>query len=200
MSLTNSSRRFATGLRNVSGILNDCREHFEHQGYAVQAQETAAGGFISLTKGGLFETVAGLKTGLNITLTRVRGAIEVKMEVGIFGKQALPTAISVLVFWPVVIPQIYGLIQQNKLDTEAYSVIEDAIRYYERSDTGRGAGEFCPYCGSDIPAGSVFCDRCGRKVAEELVCPKCGTELPEGSAFCLKCGTKLSDTADADPE
>ena len=55
-------------------------------------------------------------------MTMLPGVMEVSMDVGVFGKQALPTAISTLVFWPVLIPQIYGLVQQNELDKEAYRV------------------------------------------------------------------------------
>jgi hypothetical protein len=164
MSLTNSSRKYATDLRDVSVIMSECAEHFEWRGYSVQTEKTTAGGFISLTKGGVFETIAGLKTGLNITITRIADGLEVKMEVGIFGKQILPTAIAVLVFWPVHIPQIFGLIQQNKLDEEAYSLIESSIRKHEPGRTKNHENEFCPYCGKDIPAGSVYCDRCGKKI------------------------------------
>ncbi len=110
MSLTNSSRKYATDLRDVSVIMSECAEHFEWRGYSVQTEKTTAGGFISLTKGGVFETIAGLKTGLNITITRIADDLEVKMEVGIFGKQSRPTAIAGLGFVPVHILQRFGRI------------------------------------------------------------------------------------------
>ncbi len=200
MSLTNSYKRFVTDLQSVNGIMDDCEQHFKMQGYSVQTEETATGGFISLTKGGLFETIAGMKTGLNITLIKTTGAIEVKMEVGVFGNQFLPTAMALLVFRPFLISQIYGLIQQDKLDVEAYSIIESSIRQNEKADVKKAMGDICPYCGKDLPEGSVFCIKCGKKVLDDFNCPKCGAKLSRESAFCHRCGVKLENAADVDPE
>ena len=191
MSLLNSKREFTTQVQDVNGIMDYCTDHFEAKGFTVNTEETASGGFISLTKGGIFRSISGMKTGLNITITRKPGAIEASMDVGIFGKQLLPSAISMLVFWPVLIPQIVGLVQQSSLDKEAYQIIGDAIHHLENSNSGRMIGSFCPFCGKSVEPDSVFCPNCGGKLSENKDCPNCGFELPSGTVFCPKCGTKV---------
>ena len=194
MALTDSSRIFSTQVQDIDGIMAYCKDYFEQRQYDVTVEKTLDGGFLSLTKGGLFRSISGMKTGLNITLTRMPGSICASMKVGLFGKQLVPTAIAMLVFWPVLIPQIYGLVQQSKLDTEAYNVIEVAIRQLENTvaaipeDTA-----FCVHCGKPMPADADFCTSCGKRVTEEnKTCANCGTELPDNFAFCPKCGTRAS--------
>ena len=116
------------------------------------------------------------------------------MKIGLFGKQLIPTAIAMLVFWPILIPQIYGLVQQSKLDTEAYNVIEAAIRQQEDAVASiPDHTMFYVFCGAAVPADAEFCTSCGKRVAqEESVCPQCGAEISGDFAFCPKCGTKVS--------
>lgn len=158
MGLKSTKREFPARLDDLSGVISHFTEHFEKKDFTVKTENIAGGVFISLTKGGIFKAVAGMKTGLNITLTQKPEAIEAAMEVGIFGKQAVATAITLLIAWPVIIPQIIGLIQQNKLDEEAYQVIEEGIRSCERM--------FCQYCGASVSSESIFCANCGKKIAE----------------------------------
>lgn len=193
MALKDSKKTFATNLKDSTKVANICAEHFRAKDYIVEVEKTATGSFLSLTKkGGTFKSISGMKTGLNITLTMLPGVMEVEMDVGIFGKQALPTAISALVFWPVLIPQIYGLVQQNELDKEAYRIIELGIRQVEGASPQKQSGKFCPECGMNIPDNSLFCPGCGKKVeeAKSICCPSCGEQLLPGSAFCSKCGAK----------
>ena len=52
----------------------------------------------------------------------------------------------------------------------------------------------CPDCGADLPAGALFCNNCGCKIAKEpevRSCANCGKPLPENSMFCAHCGTKV---------
>ena len=194
MALTDSSRIFQTQIQDMDGIMEYCKEYFERKGYNVTTEKSVVGGFISLTNGGIFKSISGMQTGLNITLTNMPGSIVAAMKIGIFGKQLIPTAISMLVFWPVLIPQIFGLVQQNKLDEEAYSVIEAAIRAQENfAENIPEDKAFCVYCGASMPADAEFCSACGKRVEEETPnCPNCGEELPENAAFCHKCGTRIS--------
>lgn len=186
MSLSDSFKKYAVKRANVADVAKQCAEHFEKKGYNVRLEDSLDGAFVSITKGGLFKSIAGMSTGLNITLVDNPQEIVVKMEVGIFGKQIIPSAISMLVFWPVLIPQVYGLIKQSNLDKEAYRTIEEAINYYEKSGPSRQVGManstggrpsgtgirtaggvqramvFCPYCGERNPAINKTCRGCGR--------------------------------------
>ena len=194
MALMDSKREFPAQIQDAAGVASYCARYFENKGYTVNVERTAAGAFISLTKGGIFKQISGMKTGLNITLTKKPGRLEVSMEVGIFGKQLLPSAISLLVFWPVLIPQIVGLIQQNKLDNEAYAVIENGIRYCENDSADGGStvgGSFCPYCGKKLPGDGALCPGCGKRYVDENVCPNCGANVREGASYCSRCGTKM---------
>ena len=67
----------------------------------------------------------------------------------------------------------------------------------------------CEHCGSIITSDSVFCNKCGGKIAprdftaigigtnqypaspSQNLCPTCGSLLVEGAAFCEKCGMKV---------
>ena len=69
---------------------------------------------ISIKKGDLFKAVLGLQTALKIRISLAH--VYVKAGVGIFGQQIIPTVLTVCVWWPFAIPQIWGMIQQNKLD------------------------------------------------------------------------------------
>lgn len=67
--------------------------------------------------------------------------------------------------------------------------------------------EFCPGCGSSIPLHSVFCNKCGYKVAEGIkeelsdigsetpaeqrACMNCGKGVEESQLFCVYCGTPV---------
>jgi hypothetical protein len=48
--------------------------------------------------------------------------------VGIFGQQAIPTAITLLVFWPVIIAQVWNMAQESNLDEEALGVAEESLK------------------------------------------------------------------------
>lgn len=49
---------------------------------------------------------------------------------------------------------------------------------------------FCQKCGGELSEDTLFCSKCGEKVAA-FRCPSCGKRLPEDSAFCTYCGAKI---------
>ena len=192
MALTNSKKFFQTEVKKVEAITDYFVRSFEAKGYTVSKEQTVDGQFISITKGGFFRSISGLKTGLNVILKQKPDGIEASLEVGIFGKQLIPTAISMLVLWPVLISQVVGMVQQNNLDKEAYQTIEEGIKACENQPVCKSmTGNFCPFCGENVPVGSVFCPSCGKKIENSNTCSNCGTVLPEGAAFCPKCGAKV---------
>ena len=57
-----------------------------------------------------------------------------------------------------------------------------------------GGGPHCTSCGTAVPAGSIFCPRCGAAVDAKpapRVCPNCRNEVPAGSKFCNNCGARM---------
>lgn len=168
MATFKSERFFKTDLKELGAVANRVQDHFEANGYAVLLEENALGYFISISKGGIFKAVLGMKTALNVEIRSLEGGISASAHVGIFGQQLLPSMISLFIAWPVLVTQITGLVKQSKLDDEALDVIEQSIRTME---AGAGSGDdgngFCTACGSRIQSGAKFCSECGAKVGQE---------------------------------
>jgi len=160
-----SSKFISSPVTDLTGVAAAARSHFEAKGYTVEILESSYGYFISLTKGGIFKSVLGLKTSLNIDVKKVSGGVSVDAKVGIFGQQLIPSLIMWFVAWPVILTQITGLVQQAKLDNEAIDVIEEAIRNIENGKSFNTGGEkqFCTECGAEIAATALFCSACGTK-------------------------------------
>ena len=142
---------------------------FQMQGFTAKSDSYAGGVYdISLTKGNVFKAVLGMKSALKVTLTPNGNSIHFKAGVGIFGQQAIPTAITMFAFWPVLIPQIWGMVQQSKLDDRAVSIAEQVI--------DENSGTVYAYSSSDQNV--VFCQVCGKRIVGDVnFCPKCGTKL-----------------------
>ncbi len=73
--------------------------------------------------------------------------------------------------------------------SEQYRQILDGT--YELNRMKEEGATVCPNCGAANPAGALFCDRCGTRLAEKKVCPNCGAELDGDEVFCPACGEKL---------
>jgi len=55
----------------------------------------------------------------------------------------------------------------------------------------------CQHCGHEVPDGSVFCNRCGYRMSNDMACPYCGKQIPATSVFCPVCGKAVNDGAKA---
>ena len=171
MAVFEVSRTFPKTLSDLSPVAQDLMSHFRQQGYEVMGDPRATGDWdISLTKGGQFKSVCGLMSALKIQIERRDSSTWARAGVGIFSQQAVPTVISMLFFWPVLITQVWGLIKQSKLDDEAMRVIGESLDRHvasESSTTGVAAGRnrSCAKCGQNLPAKAAFCPECGTKVA-----------------------------------
>lgn len=129
MSAFSTKRTLFCSTSLLPEMAGSLQEHFERDGYEVNVTELSTGGYdISITKGGVFKAVLGMKTALKITLTPLSDkSIAFEAGVGIFGQQAIPTIISMFFFWPVLLTQIWGLIQQSNLDDKAAEIVEKVI-------------------------------------------------------------------------
>ena len=139
---------------------------FQMEGFTAKSDSYAGGVYdISLAKGSVFKAILGMQSALKVNLTPQGNAIHINAGVGIFGQQAIPTAITMFVFWPVLIPQIWGMVKQSKLDDKAIAIAEKVIM--ERGmasssyDTSAQSSSFCTNCGNKIIGNARFCPYCG---------------------------------------
>src|SRR5918911_4709838 len=129
MGTFNSSKTFPYFVEDVAPVAQDVMDHFEQQDYEVTETNIPTGGVqVSIRRGGTFKAIIGMKTALNIKIEPVSNGTTVEAGVGIFGQQAIPTAITVLVFWPVLIAQVWNMAHEAKLDDEALRVAEESLK------------------------------------------------------------------------
>jgi len=147
---------------------NKILTHFRAEGYEVDVQVSDLGTHdISLTKGGLFKAVLGLRTALKITLKPESGRISFDAGIGIFGQQLIPSLIMYFVYWPVLLTQLWGLVQQSQLDDIALRLAESVIPSDQAAPKvvePTSISSFCPNCGAKHDAGMRFCPNCGTKL------------------------------------
>lgn len=154
----------------IPQIAEAIRKDFEIDGFEVNIDSLMSGGRdISVTKGNLFKAVLGMRSALKITLTPQHDGVFFDANVGIYGQQAIPTVISMLFFWPVLITQIWGLVEQAKLDDRALEVAERACvartsAFATDSQSTSTGTKFCPECGTRVDASTKFCSECGSKL------------------------------------
>ena len=152
----------------IPDIANRIQAQFQCEGYEVSMDLLSSGGYdISITKGGVFKAVMGMKTALKVTLLPQGGNIYFEAGIGIWGQQAIPTVISMLFFWPVLMTQIWGMVQQSKLDDKALEIAKDVInasRYVSSTATtsNSGGSKFCTNCGTKNSESANFCCGCGK--------------------------------------
>lgn len=153
----------------IPAIAERIVQEFQAEGFTAKSDSYAGGVYdISLAKGGAFKAIMGMKSALKVTMTPEGQRINFKAGVGIFGQQAIPSAITLLVFWPVLITQVWGLVQQAKLDDKALAIAEQVIAEnrvasYHQSPA-EAATSFCPNCGGKITGTPNFCPNCGNRI------------------------------------
>lgn len=126
----------------------------------------SSGGYdISITKGGIFKAILGMKTALKVSLIPQGNSIYFEAGVGIWGQQAIPTVISMLFFWPVLITQIWGMVEQSKLDDKALEIAQDVISMScNNASFNNNGGKYCTVCGTQNTETANFCSGCGRPI------------------------------------
>ena len=166
MGTYNKRKLLAASTSQIPYIAEAIRKDFEMDGFEVNTDILMSGGRdISVTKGNLFKAVLGMRSALKISLTPQSSGVLFDANIGIFGQQAIPTVISMLFFWPVLITQIWGLVEQSKLDDRALETAERAIAGGTTHTSSQFAntttGKFCTNCGTSLSGDSNFCPVCG---------------------------------------
>src|ERR687898_900695 len=129
MGTFNSSRTVPYIVEDLAPVAQDVMGHFEQQDFEVTETHIPTGGVqVSIRRGGTFKAIIGLRTALNTKIEPVANGSRVEAGVGIFGQQAIPTAITLLVFWPVLVAQVWNMAQEANLDEEAIRVAEESLK------------------------------------------------------------------------
>lgn len=150
----------------LSSVAEDVSNHFQQLGFSTKAEDIPGMGWhVSLTKGGIFKAVVGMKTALNIKIVATPLGTQVEAGIGIFGLQTVPSVVTWFIFWPVMIPQIWTLVQQANLDDEAVSVVERYLAVHAAEKSGSATKRFCHGCGESLAGISKFCTHCGVQLA-----------------------------------
>ena len=134
MGTFNSSKTVPYVVEDLAPVAQDVMRHFEGQEFEVSETNIPTGGVqISIRRGGTFKAIIGMKTALNIKIEPEANGTKVEAGVGIFGQQAIPTAITLLVFWPVIIAQVWNMAKESKLDEEALDVAEESLKAHSEA-------------------------------------------------------------------
>lgn len=117
MGLFKSTKLFCNVVPHTDAVANSLMSFMRYDGYEVNGVKLPSGDWdISIKKGDLFRAVLGLQTALKVTISPAAPHVYVKADVGIFGQQVIPTVLTICVWWPFIISQIWGMIKQSKLD------------------------------------------------------------------------------------
>src|SRR5918997_6871475 len=142
MGTFNSSHTVPYVVEDFAPVAQDVMRHFEQQDYEVTQTLIPTGGVqVSIRRGGTFKAIVGLKTALNIKIVPEANGTRVEAGVGIFGQQAIPTAITLLVFWPVIIAQVWNMAQEANLDEEALRVAEESLEAHSSKAPSEATAE-----------------------------------------------------------
>ena len=153
----------------IPAMADAISKNFKNEGYDVLLESSDAGSAVlSMTKGGVFKAVLGMKTALKVKLIPQDGAVNFDAGIGIWGQQAIPTFIMMFVAWPVILTQVWGMVQQSNLDDEALAVAESVVAAYNNSlaegNPAHSSAQYCPKCGAKNPAAAKFCNECGERL------------------------------------
>lgn len=169
MAMFNSIKIFPIVVDDLEPVANDVMAHFKEQGFEVEAEQTLTNGWdISLAKGNMFKAVLGMKTALKLSIEPSQSITTAKAGIGIFGAQAIPAIISLFFLWPVLITQIWGMVQQSNMDDEALECVEASLKAHAPAaftQTGGLADSvFCTECSAKVQKSAKFCPQCGAKI------------------------------------
>jgi hypothetical protein len=142
MGTFNSTKTVPYFVEDVAPVAQDVMHHFENQDFEVTETNLPMGGAqVSIRKGGTFKAIIGMKSALNIKIEPVANGTTVDAGVGIFGQQAIPTAITLLVFWPVLITQVWNMAHESHLDDEALRVAEESLKAHSSEAPSEATAE-----------------------------------------------------------
>lgn len=120
----------------LSAVIPQLVDQLLLRGYRVtHALQPDGSHLVSISRGGFWAGCIGMSTTLNLIFRSEGQGILMQTDVGLFRKQALPTAVTFLLFWPVAVTQTWGIIKQSRLDQEITDLCGSLFRQTEHAET-----------------------------------------------------------------
>src|ERR687894_1751925 len=140
MGTFNSSKTVPYVVEDLAPVAQEVMRHFESQDYEVTETHIPTGGVqVSIRRGGTFKAIIGLKTALNIKIEPQANGTRIEAGVGIFGQQAIPTAITLLVFGREIIAREWNMAKEPRLNKEVLGVAEQSLKSHSGVPSGATA-------------------------------------------------------------
>lgn len=157
MGTFSTSKLYTAGQELIPLACREIKKSFESEGFEYSVKsESYNQTVVIVTKGNLVKQAVGLKQGLEISFSYSDGTVSVEAKGTVLKDQAIASAITLLVTWPVLIPQIIGMINQSKLDEK---VIEAVDKAYKECVMEKKV--FCTHCGQEVTGVDGRCPNCG---------------------------------------
>lgn len=157
MSTFTSRKSYDASATFIPFAANRISEFFSADGFEINQKPGACNKTIlEVTKSNLIKSAVGLRQGIEITLENEGGRIAVEVRGTVLKNQLIASTLSFCFFWPVIIPQIIGMIKQSGLDDKAIGVIDNAYDTFSNDHP-----TFCTHCGGRITGNPSTCPHCG---------------------------------------
>lgn len=125
MGVFQSQKTVPVQMTDLAPVAQAVASHFQAKGFEVKSQRTDKGWHVSVSKAGTFKVVMGTKTALNVEIEPKGDGTEISAGIGVFGQQS--GGLGSIMAGPLMITQLWGMVQQSKLDDEALAVAEKAL-------------------------------------------------------------------------
>ncbi len=127
MGVFQSQKTVRVQVADLSVVAEAVASHFQAKGFEVKKDKVEDSWYVSISKSSVFKTVMGTRTGLNVELEPKGDDVEISAGVGVFGQRG-GGGLGALMTGPMAITQLWGAVQQSKLDEEALAVAEKALQ------------------------------------------------------------------------
>lgn len=168
MSAFNTKTIIPATVSQINNMAKAIEQEFTKEGYEVKIDPLMSGGCdISISKGNLFKALLGMRSALKVVLSPTLNGVQFDAHIGIFGQQFVPAAIAYLFCWPLLIAQVWGMVQQSKLDDRALAAAQSVLvpGMNNLANSAMNSKRFCTACGAEVPADAGFCPKCGTRLS-----------------------------------
>lgn len=131
MALTETTRFIEIDTPNLSEAMPAFTEALRMRGFTVEEHCMVSKVWeLNLTKGSQLMQVMGLQVGLKLQIWPENGGIAVRMSPNLLTRQGLQAALIYFICTPAILLPAWGLLQQNRLDTEVMELLSRCLNHH----------------------------------------------------------------------